>query len=90
MFELLFNSQPDLFRQRPMMRIDEIFRLVVIHQARCFFGQPAAVGKKERGAMGFDDVIEGADHFDLIDSAFMDMDLLADSVDRVRYRTQLR
>jgi acetyl esterase/lipase len=35
-------------------------------------------------------VIEGADHFDLIDSAFMDMNLLADSIDRVRYRTQLK
>jgi acetyl esterase/lipase len=34
-------------------------------------------------------VIDGADHFDLIDSAFMDMNLLADSVDRVRSRTLL-
>ena len=34
-------------------------------------------------------IIDGADHFDLIDSAFMDMNLMADNVDRVRYRTSL-
>ncbi len=34
-------------------------------------------------------LVEGADHFDLIDSEYMDMNLLADSVDEVRLRWRL-